>query len=50
MTHHLLYWILQSLFMHNMLGSDHRKDSLQANQPSPILFMGRRLEQRHIWL
>lgn len=34
--------------MRGMLGADHRKDSFQSNQP--ILSIGRRLEQRHIWL
>ena len=36
--------------MQDMMESDHRKDSLQANQPMPHIGLMRRLEQRHIWL
>lgn len=36
MPHHLFYWILRSLFMHGMLGSDHRKDSLQSEPSYPL--------------
>lgn len=52
MPHHLylFYWILRSLFMHEWFGSDHRKDSLQANRPILCMGLTRWLEQRHIWL
>ena len=48
--HHLFYWILRSLFTHNMIKSDHRKDSLQVNQPILCMGLTRWLEQRHIYL
>lgn len=36
--------------MYNMIRSDHRKESLQVNQPIFCIGLTRRLEQRHIWL
>lgn len=36
--------------MYNMIGSDHRKDSLQVNQPILCMGLTQWLEQRHIWL
>lgn len=50
MLHPLIYWILRSPLIHDIVGYDHRKDSLQVNQPIPCRGLTQRLEQRHIWL
>lgn len=36
MLHPLIYWILRSPLIHDIVGYDHRKDSLQVNQPIPV--------------
>ena len=36
--------------MYDMIRTDHRKDSLQANQPILCIGLTQWLEQRHIWL
>jgi len=48
--HPLIYWILRSPLIHDSVGYDHRKDSLQVNQPIPCMGLTQWLEQRHIWL
>ncbi|WZZ33225.1 hypothetical protein YC2023_016626 [Brassica napus] len=45
------FWILRSPLIHDIVGYyDHRKDSLQVNQPIPCMGLTQWLEQRHIWL
>lgn len=51
MFHLLDFWILRSPLIHDIVGYyDHRKDSLQVNQPIPCMGLTQWLEQRHIWL
>lgn len=50
MFHPLIYWILRSPLIHDIVGYDHRKDSFQVNQPIPCMRLTQWLEQRHIWL
>ena len=38
LPHHLFYWILRSLFMHDMIESDHRKDRFSSSEPAYPLY------------